>query len=217
MRCIVTILQDNVGSPIRHNDVVSDAVDKSGTADKRSQIPLRTRIHVHSRSPVAIVGASKKVDTQSERRAGAKLTRLSALDSFISDVWKISAAFRRDTRKDQLFADRQLVMGCHLLRTDQQGSACQATLAAIHHLSHGRRGVSATKNRLRPAPRISIRSKIARTGTFSSPCLPTTYRRTSCSPCAQRGDTRGWQTLRSVLQPHSYGTLIAPTVDDTVH
>ena len=33
----------------------------------------------------------------------------------------------------------------------------------------------------------------------------------------QRGDTRGWQTLRSVLQPHSYATVIVPTVHGTVH
>ncbi|GEM_PF-3535718 len=216
MRCIVTILQDNVGSPIRHNDVVSDAVDKSGTADKRSQIPLRTRIHVHSRSPVAIVGASKKVDTQSERRAGAKLTRLSALDSFISYVWKISAAFRRDTRKDQLFADRQLVMGCHLLRTDQQDLPAKQLWQLFITSVLAEEGFRLLKTDLGLRPNFHQIKDCADGHIFITVLahhVPTHILFT----LRQRGDTRGWQTLRSVLQPHSYGTLIAPTVDDTVH
>jgi len=107
-------------------------------------------------------------------------------------------------------------MGCHLLRTDQQDLPAKQLWQLFITSVLAEEGFRLLKTDLGLRPNFHQIKDCADGHIFITVLahhVPTHILFT----LRQRGDTRGWQTLRSVLQPHSYGTLIAPTVDDTVH
>ena len=122
----------------------------------------------------------------------------------------------RYTRKDQLFADSQLVMGCYVLRTDQQDLPAEQLWQLYITLVLAEEGFRLLKTDLGLRPNFhQIQDCVD--GHIFITVLAYHVLTHILYTLRQRGDTRGWHTVRCVLQPHSYATLIVPTVDGTVH
>ena len=120
------------------------------------------------------------------------------------------------TRKDQLFADSQLVMGCYVLRTDQQDLPAEQLWQLYITLVLAEEGFRLLKTDLGLRPNFhQIEDRVD--GHIFITVLAYHVLTHILYTLRQRGDTRGWHTVRCVLQPHSYATLIVPTVDGTVH
>jgi len=119
-------------------------------------------------------------------------------------------------RKDASYADSQTVLGCYVLRSDRQDLPAEELWQLYITLALAEEGFRLLKSDLGLRPNFhQIEDRVD--GHIFITVLAYHVLTHILYILRQRGDARSWQTLRMILQPHCYATLIVPTIDGTVY
>ena len=125
-------------------------------------------------------------------------------------------SFQRKDQKLQVDAPGDPLLGCYVLRTDRCDIPAEQLWHLYMTLSKADNGFRALKSDcgLRPnhhqlEPRVDAHIFIS--------ILAYQLQRFILYQLEQHGDHRSWSTLRRVLQPHTYSTIIVPTNKGTTY
>lgn len=120
------------------------------------------------------------------------------------------------SRRDILLAEAQDLLGCYVLRTDQQTLDEHELWPLYIALTHAENGFRALKTDLglRPNPH-QIESRV---DAHVFICVLAYHLlRHILWTLELKGDHRNWDTLKQILQTHSYTTVFIPTHEGSIH
>jgi len=124
--------------------------------------------------------------------------------------------FQRKDQKSQADTAPDPLLGCYVLRTDKCDLSAQQLWHLYMTLSKAENGFRALKSDCGLRPNYHQLEHRVDAHIFIS-ILAYQLQRFILYQLEQRGDTRSWNTIRRVLQTHTYSTLIVPTNKNTIY
>lgn len=119
-------------------------------------------------------------------------------------------------RHDEAFDRNRDLAGCYVLRTDRSDFTPERIWRTYMTLTKAEDGFRALKSHLGLRPNFHRRETRVDGHIFIS-VLAYHLMRFITARLERVGDHRNWDSLRRVLQPHSYTTIVLPTKDGLVH
>lgn len=119
-------------------------------------------------------------------------------------------------RKDQGYEENAQLLGCYALRTNRDHFSASELWRLYMTLTRAERGFKALKSDLGLRPNYHQIERRVEGHVFIS-ILAYQLLRFIEYHLEQHGDTRCWQTIKRVLQTHTYATLILPTRQGEVY
>ena len=120
------------------------------------------------------------------------------------------------TRRSDAWEENSQMLGCYVLRTDQQDISAERLWELYVTLTRAEESFRMLKSELGLRPNHHQLEERVDAHIFIT-VLAHQLLNAILHTMRNAGDTRSWPTLRRVLQPHSYSTVILPTVNGETH